>query len=148
MGGAACVGGGGREGTIGLVRLEKIVLSVWLVSLFVVAMGLLAPVPAWPPMAGVVSAWRLDFVVHVLLFAWLMAIPHAAVWGRRRRARLSMELAVVAFGLEVAPVLAGGRTMDLSHVTANLAGILVGAGLGLRWIKRRNGRLRAPKSNR
>jgi len=148
LGGAACIGGGCGEGTIGLARTEQIVLSVWLLSLFVVALVLFAPVPAWPGMAGVFSAWRVDFVMHVLLFAWLMAVPHASVWGRRRRVRLSMELTVVAFGLEVAPVLAGLRTMDLSHVTANLAGILVGAGIGLQWSKRIGGRSRAPKSNR
>jgi VanZ family protein len=107
---------------------------VWVFSLLAAVVMLLAPLPALPGFVmALTNRWRLDLCLHVILFAWLMLVPHGAEWGRRRRVALSMGLTVMAMVVEAAQGMAWGRTLDLRDAMANLGGIWLGAWVGRRW---------------
>lgn len=109
-------------------------VAAWVVSLLAVAVLLLVPPPAMPRSAlALYRQWRLDFGVHAVLFGWLMLVPHGLEWGRKWRVALSMGLAVMALGLELAQGLTGYRGPELGDAIANLAGIWMGAWVGRRW---------------
>lgn len=107
---------------------------VWMLSLLGAVVMLLAPLPALPGFVmALTNRWRVDLGVHVVLFAWLMLVPHGAEWGRRRRVALSMGLTLLAMGVEAAQGMVWGRTLDLRDAMANLGGIWLGAWVGRRW---------------
>lgn len=121
-------------GGIGRAPKSGVVLGLWLGSVCAAAGILLAPTleSQW---AGLRAArnWYYDSLLHVCLFTWLMFVPHAAKWGRRRRVPLSMLLSVMAVGIEIVPGLREYRTGAISGAMANLAGIWLGAWAGCYW---------------
>jgi hypothetical protein len=120
------------------------VLEVWLLSLLTVGGILLMPVPKLlEGVAAVAGRWRLDLGLHVLLFGWLMLVPHAAEWGRKSRVGLSMFLTATAAVLEAAQGASNHRTMALENPLASLCGILLGAWAGRQWRGGRRSRMKA-----
>ncbi len=110
-----------------LARSPKMAMGLWAVGCGVVAAGSLMPVGVATVGAG------LDKAVHALAYGALAFLP--VVFLTRARSVAGMTLALIVYGamLEAAQLMVPGREFSYADMTANAAGAILGALVGLGW---------------
>ena len=117
-----------------IVELRKLLQSLWpaFAVMWAMAMALLFYLyvsPHTPPSHAMIESLGIgmDKLCHVLVHAGLLAMPLALV-PDKRLAWFMASLAIAAgVGFEFAQLFVPERSFDLADLTANFAGLVIGA---------------------
>ena len=103
---------------------SKLFLTLWLVSMGVVAWGSLQPGVELPS-----QLWNADKVYHLFAYAWLALLPFAVFQDRRAALGAALAMFVLGLALELLQSLIPGRFASGPDMLANALGVGLGIGL-------------------